>query len=142
MIELHPDNGGSPIVGDWKEASALYLVGGGSGFRLNPRIEPGDMPLAVLARASRGITIVPVHPLCHVSEQGQCVSALTSGQTIQLGTEKYKISVAGNVRTKIVSKQQLMIAALIAAALLCGWWFHDLVVAKASAVAPTDIYTF
>jgi hypothetical protein len=142
MIELHPEGAGNPIVGDWKEASALYLVGGSSGFRFCPRIQPGDMPVAVACRESHGVLIAPVHPLCHVSEQGQLVSALTSGQIIQLGTEKYRISVADNAQTKKVSKQRLMMAALIAAALLCGWWFHGLFAANGSTVATTDVYTF
>lgn len=140
MIELHPENGGPPIAADWKESPALYLVGGGGGFRLNARIEPGDMPLAVLTRANRGVTIAPVHPLCHASAAGQAITTLSSGDSLQLGTDHFGIVIGRQSAANF--KKTALRTGIIILALLCGWMMHDFLSPHHAAVATSDLYTF
>lgn len=142
MIKLHPENGGSPILGDWKESPALYLVGGGSGFRLNSRIEPGDMPLAVLTRATRGVTVAPVHPLCHASAAGQTITTLSSSDSLQLGADHFRIVIDRQAVAKAGFKKKLVRVGVIILALLCGWLLHDFLAHHPSSIATTDLYTF
>lgn len=140
MIELYPENGSTPITADWKEAPALYLVGGGNGIRLNFRIEPGDMPLAVLTRVPRGVTIAPVHPLCHASAAGQTITTLSSNDSLQLGADHFRIIIgkqsAANFRKTILRVSVILLA------LLCGWMMRDFLSPQHAAVTTTDLYTF
>lgn len=142
MIELHPENAGSPIIGDWKGASALYLVGGSDGFRFRSRIQPGDMPVAVACCEEHGVLIAPVHPMCHVSAEGQSVTPVAQGEWIQLGPDKFRLSVQRPSNFTKLNKRRLLIAVLVASALAGGWLLHDLFSVSSNTVAVTDAYIF
>lgn len=142
MIELHPEGAGSPILGDWKEAPALYLVGGSSGFRFCSCIQPGDMPVAVACRNARSVVIAPVHPLCHVSAAGQAITALSLDESLQLGSEKFRIRFHALTDRKKLMRRWMVWAVLLAAAAVSGWFIHDVFASGVSAVATTDLYTF
>lgn len=142
MIELHPEGAGRPILGDWNGASVLYLVGGSSGFRFCSRIQPGDMPVAVTSREARRVVVAPVHPLCHVSAEGQAITALALDDTLQLGSEKFRIRFTGAAGRKWMLRRWALWAALFVSAVVSGWLLHDFLAQHPSSVATTDLYTF
>lgn len=142
MIELHPEGAGSPILGDWKESSTLYLVGGGKGYRFCPGIQSGDMPLAVVCREVGGVTIAPVHPLCHVGTAGQTATKLSSDETIQLGSDKFRIVATETPHMRSNVRKYLGLTMAIVLALFVGWWLHDWLLPHTTAMVTTDIYSF
>ncbi len=141
VVELHPEGNGAPIVGEWEGVGATYLIGRSGGLCWSPQIQPGDMPLAVFSATNNGVSVAPVHPLCHVSAAGQVVTPMKSGEAVQLGVEKYRLQIANSYFRRRRLVIALAASALIAAALLGGWYLRG-TMDRPPAVASSDLYTF
>lgn len=140
-IELHHDGNGAPIVGSWEGVGATYLVGRSGGMCWSPRIQSGDMPLAVLSSYRAGVYVAPVHPLCHVGAAGQVVTPMASGEMLQLGVDKYRLKVTSAHFRKRQIYMALLMGAVFAAALMGGWYLRG-AMGNPPAATSSDLYTF
>ncbi len=140
-IELHPEGSGAPIVGEWEGVSATYLIGRSGGMCWSPQIQSGDMPLAVLSLDRAGVSVAPVHPLCHVGTAGQVVTSMTSGDTLQLGVDKYRIHITvPHLKRRRI--WMIVLAVTVVGVSLVGGWCLRSVVNAPSVASSSDLYTF
>lgn len=108
-VELRPRSGGPGIAAPWNDRGVLYLVGHGGSCRWSETIDGAALPLAVACKSDSGMTLAPVHPLCHVE-----------GATLmRLGAEVFDVHVHRSVWHRC-AKFSITVAVVLAA--FAGGW--------------------